>query len=233
MSWFVGAVVLGLLIAIHELGHLLAAKSIGVPAEAFSIGFGPALWRRRWGGTEYRVSAVPLGGYVLIDPEGEAFRSSSAWARIWFFLAGPLVNVIAAAALFAAIGRLELFPKVIVEIGRVLEGLFTGSIPVGDLAGPVGIVQMAGRSAAEGPAAMLGFAAFLSLNLAILNLLPLPILDGGQIIIAAIEGILRRPLNLRVRVALAAVTWILMLGLFAYVTMGDISRLWSPKLPVA
>src|SRR3712207_3987657 len=56
--------VFGLVIFVHELGHFLAAKSVGVYAPRFSIGFGPALWRRRRGETEYIIAAFPLGGYV-------------------------------------------------------------------------------------------------------------------------------------------------------------------------
>src|SRR5947208_11107074 len=57
-------VVFGLVIFVHELGHFLAAKAAGVYAPRFSIGFGPALWRRRWGETEYVLAVLPLGGYV-------------------------------------------------------------------------------------------------------------------------------------------------------------------------
>src|SRR5688500_20319137 len=56
--------VFGLVIFVHELGHFLAAKSVGVYTPRFSIGFGPALWRRRRGETEYILAAFPLGGYV-------------------------------------------------------------------------------------------------------------------------------------------------------------------------
>jgi regulator of sigma E protease len=56
--------VFGLVIFVHELGHFIAAKAMGVYAPRFSIGFGPALWRRRWGETEYVLAALPLGGYV-------------------------------------------------------------------------------------------------------------------------------------------------------------------------
>lgn len=60
-----------LIVLLHELGHLLAAKWARMPASVFSIGFGPRLWGFRWGGTEYRLSAIPLGGYVRIDPMEE------------------------------------------------------------------------------------------------------------------------------------------------------------------
>src|SRR5216117_3556926 len=56
--------VFGLVIFVHELGHFLAAKALGVYTPRFSIGFGPALWRRRRGETEYVLAALPLGGYV-------------------------------------------------------------------------------------------------------------------------------------------------------------------------
>src|SRR6185503_2245504 len=60
-----------LIVLVHELGHLLAAKWAGMPASVFSIGFGPKIWGFRIGETEYRLSAIPIGGYVRIDPMEE------------------------------------------------------------------------------------------------------------------------------------------------------------------
>src|SRR4029453_14072895 len=64
LSLLAPIVVFGLVVFVHELGHFLAAKAAGVYAPRFSIGFGPALFRKRWGETEYVVAALPLGGYV-------------------------------------------------------------------------------------------------------------------------------------------------------------------------
>lgn len=64
LAWLAPIVVFGLVVFVHELGHFLAAKACGVYAPRFSIGFGPALWRKRWGETEYVLAALPLGGYV-------------------------------------------------------------------------------------------------------------------------------------------------------------------------
>src|SRR5687767_133481 len=64
LSWLAPILVFGLVVLVHELGHFLAAKWLGVYAPRFSIGFGPALWRRRKGETEYVLAALPLGGYV-------------------------------------------------------------------------------------------------------------------------------------------------------------------------
>lgn len=64
LTWLAPLIVFGLVVFVHELGHFLAAKYVGVYAPRFSIGFGPALWRKRWGETEYVIAALPLGGYV-------------------------------------------------------------------------------------------------------------------------------------------------------------------------
>ena len=72
-SWLAPIFVFGLVVLVHELGHFMAAKLLGVYAPRFSIGFGPALWRRRFGETEYVLSALPLGGFVrMASREDEA-----------------------------------------------------------------------------------------------------------------------------------------------------------------
>jgi len=73
LSWLAPILVFGLVVLVHELGHFLAAKWLGVYAPRFSIGFGPALWRRRFGETEYVLAALPLGGFVrMASREDEA-----------------------------------------------------------------------------------------------------------------------------------------------------------------
>jgi len=100
-------------IFIHEFGHFLAAKSLGLRVDRFSIGFGPALWKRTFRGVEYRVSAIPFGGYVSLpqlDPEGtdklqggtdktEPLVEIAAWKRIVVAFAGPFGNIVLAVAL--------------------------------------------------------------------------------------------------------------------------------------
>lgn len=226
MSLAIGLVLFGVLILVHELGHLWIAKALGVPAPCFSIGFGPVLAKWNWRDTEYRLSAVPLGGYVLIDALENGSVASPA-KRIAIYAAGPAANILFAALVLLPLGRVEILPEMLLQTTAVAIGLFVGDIPVSELAGPVGIVGMAGKTAAMGVGPLAIFAAFLSANLAVLNLLPLPILDGGQIVIAAIEGLLRRPIDLRVRAAFSAVTWVLLLGLFFYVTASDVARLWG------
>ena len=73
-------VLLGILIFVHEFGHFIVAKRLGIRVLRFSLGFGPILWKRQWGETEYALSAFPLGGYVKLygeetAPEGEESTS--------------------------------------------------------------------------------------------------------------------------------------------------------------
>ncbi len=111
-------VVIGILILIHELGHFLVARWTGVGVERFSIGFGPVLLRWRGKETEYCLSAIPMGGYVKMlgeespmeggsgtigyDPR-KAFALKPLWARFLIVFAGPGMNFVLAAAIFALV----------------------------------------------------------------------------------------------------------------------------------
>ena len=98
-------ILLGVLIFVHEFGHFIVAKLVGVKVLKFSLGFPPAMIDRKWGETEYILSWIPLGGYVKLlgeDPESDeevppeelprAFTSKSLPARMAVILAGPLSN---------------------------------------------------------------------------------------------------------------------------------------------
>jgi regulator of sigma E protease len=109
--WFL--VVLGILVAFHELGHFLAARWVGVKVLKFSLGFGPKLLGRQVGETEYLVSAIPLGGYVKLFGEEEteaitpedrrrSFSHQSLWGKVLIVAAGPGFNFILAYLIFAA-----------------------------------------------------------------------------------------------------------------------------------
>jgi regulator of sigma E protease len=111
--------ILGSAVVLHEFGHFIVAKLFRIRVETFSVGFGPRLFGRKWGDTDYRVSAVPLGGYVKLGgddsnapiegagaqniPPEEMFNLRPRWQRIMVALAGPIMNILTAMAIpFAA-----------------------------------------------------------------------------------------------------------------------------------
>ena len=109
----------------------------------------------------------------------------------------------------------------------LIKRLILGEISGGMIAGPVGIAQMAGSKAREGMEALLDFMAMLSINLAVLNLLPIPALDGGHLMILSVEAVTRRSLSTRQKERLQQVGFVFLLGLMVYVTFGDIGRIWG------
>lgn len=420
--------VLGVLIFVHELGHFLVARWYGVRVVTFSLGFGPKVLKLTRGGTEYCVSAVPLGGYVKMAGETiqdertgapDEFLSKSKWVRFQVYLAGPLMNILLAVAALTVVlaggadvpkwvssppvvgtidpqgaaakagvvpgdlvvsidGRavktwdelqMAVIPKantplaVVIEragapisltltpasetkyelgtlgigpivrpqigavrprmpaeraglrrgdvllsvggkkvasreevvaairaigaqpvvlgleregqpidvtvtpegaagssvigieisaaevtrvqlsvpqafrmslvqtwdnsrtIGRTLTGLFTRETPVKQLMGPLAIADLSGSAAQLGWLKLLELMAMISLNLAWLNLMPVPVLDGGQMAILAVEGAVRRDLSVRVKEGIAMVGMALILMLLVTVMYNDIARL--------
>ena len=95
------------------------------------------------------------------------------------------------------------------------------------LAGPVAIAQMAGQSAKAGWVALFGFMALLSVNLAVLNLLPIPMLDGGHLMILSIEAVVRRSLSSKQKEVLQQMGFAFIIFIMLYVTFGDISRIFG------
>jgi regulator of sigma E protease len=128
------AFALGVIIVVHEAGHLMVAKAFGVRVLTFSVGFGRKLWGFRRGETEYRVSAIPLGGYVRLGGENpdevtddpREFLNKPRWQRILVYLAGPAMNVVLAILLFAALFMVGIevtnLPDMPPLIGGVEEG---------------------------------------------------------------------------------------------------------------
>src|SRR6267142_403510 len=104
--------ILGSAVVIHEFGHFIVAKLFRIRVETFSFGFGPRLFGKKWGHTDYRISAIPLGGYVKLGgdesnapiegagatdiPPEEMFNLRPRWQRILVALAGPVMNIITA-----------------------------------------------------------------------------------------------------------------------------------------
>ena len=130
-------IVLGIMVLVHEWGHFIVAKSFGVRVEIFSIGFGTRLWGFKRGDTDYRVSALPLGGYVkmagdnpLEDRKGDPdeFLSKPRWQRVLIALAGPAMNVVLSVLLFAGIYMVGSKQPAYLDKPMVLAGVLPDSI---------------------------------------------------------------------------------------------------------
>jgi regulator of sigma E protease len=396
LSWLAPIFVFGLVVLVHELGHFMAAKWLGVYAPRFSIGFGPALWRRRFGETEYVLSALPLGGFVRMAsredeatafleggseqpkvpavgasssptitgephaveakpkdwdpnamvpfgpkpvPEDRWFESKPLWGRLIIMLAGVTMNAVLAVVIYSGlyvangrayipavvdsvvagrpaeraglqkgdsivavngtpvrmwtevteristsagqeltldvvrggrpvairvtpelrsdtsdIGTLEDVGRIgagatrtvvreslsLVEstvagwnetvdkggsVIRVVAGLVTGKVSVGQLGGPITIGRVSVEAARYGFQTLLSLVAFLSINVAVLNLLPIPILDGGQILINVAEGIKGSAFTARTREYIMRAGLVAIALLFALVMFNDVKGL--------
>ncbi len=344
-------VVLGVLIFFHELGHFLVARLCGVGVEKFSLGFGPKLFGKKIGRTDYIVSAMPLGGYVKMVGETPgadinpvdipvSFTHKHVFKRILIVAAGPFFNFLLAVIIFFGIfqiygsfilkpvigdvtegspaqqaglqkddqvleinglaiksweemagiitgskgkslaltvGRGEstfaakVIPKQISaknifgeEIKRYVIGIkssgdtfvrdlnpiqalsesiiqtwkisklvvisivkiLQGTISVKNIGGPIMIAEMAGQQAREGAVNFIFFIALLSVNLGVLNILPIPVLDGGHLIFFFIEAATGHPVSIKVREIAQQAGILILILLMIFVFYNDIARIF-------
>jgi regulator of sigma E protease len=359
-------IVLGILIFVHELGHFIVAKLMGVKVEKFSLGFGPKIFGRQVGETEYLISAFPLGGYVKMFGEtgiveggapgetGEgdgpvpepreltpaeqarSFSHKSPWQRMAIVLAGPAFNLVFAWLILVVLSMIA-FPVMTPRLGKILPDkpaaragvqkddlirsiagkqiiewdeiapalaatkgeivleveragavlplrvipeqgttytlfgeqvsqpiigvapayevkdvrfsplqaltvgtrkagkyveitalsivkMFQGSVPLNNIGGPLQIADMANQAAKRGGSNFFLFLALISVNLGVLNLLPVPVLDGGHLLFFSLEIVLRRPVSQKAREYAQQVGLFLLLGLMVLAFYNDIIR---------
>ncbi len=133
--------VLGVLVFIHELGHFLVAKWVGIKVLKFSLGFPPSIISKKWGETEYALGLIPLGGYVKMAGENPAEESSGApyefmskkvWQRFLVIFAGPFMNFVLAVVVLAGLFFFR---------GQEVPEVYIGSVSEGGPAAMAGIVE--------------------------------------------------------------------------------------------
>ncbi len=349
-------VVLGILIFVHELGHFLFAKLFKVRVLKFSLGFGPKIFGKTVGDTEYLLSAFPLGGYVkmfgenpdeqeasAVDKEA-SFAHKKVWQRFFIVFAGPLFNLLFTVFLFfmifffvglpdsrdtTRIGQVnpdspasiagvqvddtilsingtptmewmdvlnlvkdsggneleftvargsedikivvtpkelpvknifgeEVEQRYMIGIVKADELFYTPTgiigatqaafaqtwmyisltalsfiklaqqvVPVSELGGPILIAQIAGKQMQAGWINFLFFMGLLSVNLGLLNLLPIPVLDGGHLMFLSIEAIRRKPLTEKIQIVAQQMGMALLGVLMIFVFYNDLIRIFS------
>ena len=233
MTYALIILLLGILIIVHELGHFLAARWDGMPVARFSIGFGPRLWSRKYKETEFVLRLFPIGGYVLpaIEDESE-FIAIPLHKRLLYFIGGPAANVLFALPLFAVLNygthggapyQLVVAPLLQASsaIWQMSAGLLQIFSQADQLSGPVGIVMYGGSLV--GITKWIEFTTLLSLNLAVVNMLPIPILDGGKILLHSLADLDPRVFRFQMPLALAGL--VVIISVMVYATVMDVLKL--------
>ncbi len=254
-------VVLGVLIVIHELGHFMAAKSVGVEVQRFSIGLPPRMFGFRKGETEYVIGWVPLGGYVKMggmgdevmerleggaeeqprQPKPSDFDGKPIWARAWVISAGVIMNMLFAFVVYAGLNTVYRDVSLVqaVQLGYAetvdvtwqilafLRDLVTGGVSPRSVGSIVTIGAVAGQAAQLGLETFLRFMALLSVNLAVFNLLPIPVLDGGHLVFLSVEAIRGKAVSLKKRMRWSQFGVLMVLGIMILALSNDILRLFG------
>lgn len=246
ISFLSFVVVFSIIVLVHELGHFIVARRSGVKIYEFSLGFpfSPrlcTLFRHRE--THFTLRLLPLGGFVRFskvgDDETTELFETSPLNRALILSAGSFFNVVFAFLIFLPLlvfgNHLHFIDAVsasVQTLWAILSGtvgfllnLLKGQGGMEELAGPVGIAVMAGKAANNGILNLFYFTGVLSMSLGIMNLFPLPALDGGQLLMLLIETIRRKPLGLRTYQAVNLIGFALFIVLSVLVTYRDIIKL--------
>ena len=243
---------LGFLVIIHEGGHFLVAKMCKVKVNEFSIGFGKVIWKKQGKETLYSVRMIPLGGFVQMEGESvdsndeRAFTNVSIPKRIAIVSAGAIVNIlfgiIAYFVLISTVGLQFADPAKDTILNRIYYGgintgefilsifdsikmLFTNGVSVEQMTGPVGISQIVVQ--ASGFVNYIYILAVISVSLGVTNLLPIPALEGGKIILLIVEAIRRKKITLETEAKITLIGFSLLIALSLYVTYHDVIRIFQ------
>ena len=238
MSYLFAILIFSFLIFIHEFGHFVAAKAFGVQVNEFSLFMGPVLWKKQIGETQYSIRWIPIGGFCAMEGEDEesdddrAFGNKPAWAKVAILIAGSAMNLLIAIAVATiTYHSLVIGWKATWYLGDLMLNslgmLITGEVPMSDLSGPVGIIDLAGDTTTYGWTYFGNLVVLMSLNLAVINMLPLPALDGGRVLFVIIRKILGRRMTDEMEGKIHAIGIMLLFALIIFVTWNDIVRLFT------
>ncbi len=345
----IAVLLFGLIIFVHEFGHFITAKAMGVKVNEFAIGMGPTLFKFQKGETKYALRLFPIGGFCAMEGEDEAsedaraFGNKKVWRRILIVIAGAVMNIIFGMVLMMVLmGQEDQFVSMTVakfaensvtdkaglQVGDTFQsvngyrimcdndfslalaldedgvvdvvverdgqdveiknlafattdeegqktlsidfyvepieknfftlidqsfrnlvsnvrmvwvslmGLLTGRFGFNELAGPIGMADVISQSAQAGLQSgnlmgainnIIRIMVMITVNLGVVNLLPLPALDGGRLVFLVIEGIRRKPINPKYEGWVHAAGFVLLIGLMLVVAFSDVLRLITGK----
>lgn len=229
-----------LVIVVHEFGHYAACKLFKVRTPVFSIGFDPAIISFKPRSTKFQIGAIFLGGYVSINQKD--LDKQSYLKKIIIVLAGIIFNILFAFLFlyYLYIKRREIEypdklekemkkpPGFISFLQKAMPPEAKKVIPKDQkdaFIGPIGIISLMGESLNLGFDVFLYFLAIISLNVAIINLLPIPFFDGGQVVQITIEAVLGRTLHRGLMNLIYLTFFILLLILVIFLSVKDVRRL--------
>lgn len=242
---------LGFLIFIHEGGHFIVARLCKVKVNEFAIGFGKTIWHKQGKETKYAIRMIPLGGFVSMEGETEesneegSFSKANVWKRMAIVAAGAIVNIIFGLLVYfilvSTIGIEFVEPSRDTFLNRIYYGamstggfilmlldgvktLFTGGVGVDQMVGIVGISEVVATT--SGFANYIYLLAIISVSLGITNLLPIPALDGGKLLILFIEIIRRKPMKAETEAKIQLLGFSILMALTIFVTYNDIIRIF-------
>ena len=243
---------LGFLILIHEGGHCIVAKLCKVKVNEFAIGFGKVIWQKQGKETKYSLRMIPLGGFCSMEGEEEAsdsegsFSKASVWKRIAIVVAGAAVNIIFGIIVYfvlvSTVGLQFADPTKDTFLNRIYYGsqrtgafigsifesikmLFTGGVKTDQMVGIVGISEVVVQTSKI--VDYIYLLAVISVSLGVTNLLPIPALDGGKILILLIEIIRRKPMRVETESKIQLIGFSILIALSLFVTYNDILRIGS------
>ena len=237
------------LIVTHELGHYIAAKLCGCSVSEFSVGFGPALWKRERNGTLYALRAIPLGGFCAIEGENLVTKKEGKESllcnrpvrqQLVVFLAGIVTNFVTGLLMvgssYLLFGK-SFFDGVLVALGSVvlmlssLWQLAIGQVSGSDVGGLLSLVVESTKYASlcdgliQTIGIMLLIGGVLAVNLAIINSLPIPALDGGRVFLVILNKISlltrKKPLSERFQLQMIKSTNAFIVGAMVFLLLKD------------
>jgi len=254
MDLLIFIAVIVVLIVAHEFGHFIVAKLSGMRVDEFGIGYPPrALTLGKIGETDITLNWLPFGGFVRIFGEngGEgdprAFSAKPRILQALVLVAGITMNFVVAwlilsglylvgafgithIPLFSALVRgavltYQLTVSTAAALLHFFASIVTFSVDLSQVAGPLGIAGALGTASSVGVSSLFFLVALISVNLALVNLIPVPALDGGRLLFVIIEGMFRRPLPARVAGAINGIGFAFLVLLMVVVTAHDIFSL--------